>query len=193
MNQPKSRLFQPIRIPARHNLRSNANKVFKGVATDEKGTMGWCYGFKLPLLCNNKGGIITLCLTVENIDYKNPKVWNILVKYLYGKVFADRGYISPKLFDSLFDDGIQLVHGIKTNMKNKLMSFYDKMMLRKRYIIETINLFKNKAQIVHSRHRSITNFLVNLVAVLGAYCFFENKPDALQGYYIEDSKQLALL
>ena len=42
------------------------------------------------------------------------------------------------------------------------------------------------------RHRSITNFLVNLVAVLGAYCFFENKPDALQGYYIEDSKQLAL-
>ena len=54
------------------------------------------------------------------------------------------------------------------------------------------DLLKNKAQLVHSRHRSITNFLVNLVAVLGAYCFFENKPDALQGYYIEDSKQLAL-
>ena len=100
---------------------------------------------------------------------------------------------SPKLFDSLFDNGIQLVHGIKTNMKNRLMSFYDKMMLRKRYIIETINdLLKNKAQLVHSRHRSITNFLVNLVAVLGAYCFFENKPNALQGYYIEDSKQLSL-
>ena len=69
----------------------------------------------------------------------------------------------------------------------------DKMMLRKRYIIETINdLLKNKAQLVHSRHRSITNFLMNLVAVLGAYCFFENKPDALQGYCIEDSKQLSL-
>ncbi len=69
----------------------------------------------------------------------------------------------------------------------------DKMMLRKRYIIETINdLLKNKAQLVHSRHRSITNFLVNLVAVLDAYCFFENKPDALQGYCIEDSKQLSL-
>ena len=58
---------------------------------------------------------------------------------------------------------------------------------------QTINdLLKNKAQLVHSRHRSITNFLVNLVAVLGAYCFFENKPDALQGYYIENSKQLSL-
>ena len=74
------------------------------------------------------------------------------------------------------------------------MSFYDKMMLRKRYIIETINdLLKNKAQLVHSRHRSITNFLVNLVAaLLGAYCFFENKPEALKGYYIEESKQMEL-
>lgn len=99
----------------------------------------------------------------------------------------------PNCLISLFDDGIQLVHGIKMNMKNRLMSFYDKMMLRKRCIIETINdLLKNKAQLVHSRHRLITNFLVNPVAVLGAYCFFENKPNALQGYYIEDSKQLSL-
>ena len=73
------------------------------------------------------------------------------------------------------------------------MSFYEKMMLRKRYIIEMINdLLKNKAQLVHTIYRSITNFLVNLVVVLGAYCFFENKLDTLQGYYIEDSKQLAL-
>ena len=180
-------------IPVCHNLRRYANKVFKGVAADGKGTMGWCHGFKLHLLCNDRGEIITFCLTGANVDDRNPKVWKVLAKDLYGKVFADRGYISPKLFDSLFYDGIQLVHGIKMNMKNRLMSFYDKMMLRKRYIIETINdLLKNKAQLVHSRHRSITNSLVNLVAVLGAYCFFENKPDALQGYYIEDSKQLAL-
>ena len=180
-------------IPVCHNLRRYANKVFKGVAADGKGTMGWCHGFKLHLLCNDRGEIITFCLTGANVDDRNPKVWKVLAKDLYGKVFADRGYISPKLFDSLFDDGIQLVHGIKTNMKNRLMSFYDKMMLRKRYIIETINdLLKNKAQLVHSRHRSITNSLVNLVAVLGAYCFFENKPDALQGYCIEDSKQLSL-
>ena len=180
-------------IPICHNLRRYANKVFKGVAADGKGTMGWCHGFKLHLLCNDRGEIITFCLTGANVDDRNPKVWKVLAKDLYGKVFADIGYISTKLFDSLFDDGIQMVHGIKMNMKNRLMSFYDKMMLRKRYIIETINdLLKNKAQLVHSRHRSITNSLVNLVAVLGAYCFFENKPDALQGYYIEDSKQLAL-
>ena len=102
-------------------------------------------------------------------------------------------YISQKLFDFLFEDGIQLVTGLRVNMKNKLMPFYDRMMLRKRYIIETINdMLKNTAQIVHSRHRSVNNFVMNLISALGAYCFFDNKPMALQGYCIEDTKQLSL-
>ena len=73
------------------------------------------------------------------------------------------------------------------------MPFYDKMMLRKRYIIETINdLLKNTAQIVHSRHRSIENFIMNLISALGAYCFFDNKPNALSGYQVLKTSQLAL-
>lgn len=145
------------------------------------------------MLCNDRGVIIAFCLAGAHIDDGNPKVWKVPAKELYGKVFADRGHISPKLFETLFEDGIRLVHGIKTHMKNRLMPFYDKMMPGKRYIIETINdLLKNKAQLVHYRHRPITNFLVNLVVVPGAYCFFENKPEALQGYYIEESKQLTL-
>ena len=63
----------------------------------------------------------------------------------------------------------------------------------KSYIIETINdMLKNTAQIVHSRHRSVSNFIMNLISALGAYCFFDNKPKALQGYCIEDTKQLTL-
>ncbi len=90
-------------------------------------------------------------------------------------------------------DGIQLVTGLCVNMKNKLMPFYDRMMLRKRYIIETINdILKNTVQIVHSRHRSVSNFIMNLISALGAYCFFDNKSKALQGYCIEDTKQLTL-
>ena len=106
-----------IMIPVCHNLRRYANKVFKGVAADGKGTMGWCHGFKLHLLCNDRGEIITFCLTGANIDDRNPKVCKVLAKDLYGKVFADRGYISPKLFDSLFDDSIQLVHVINVSSK----------------------------------------------------------------------------
>lgn len=73
------------------------------------------------------------------------------------------------------------------------MSFYGRMMLRKRLIIETINdMLKNSAQIVHSRHRSVSNFIMNLISALGAYCFFPNKPHALTGYTIENTKQLCL-
>ena len=180
-------------IPVCHNLRRYANKVFKDIATDGKGTMGWCHGFKLHLACNDRGEIISFVLTGANVSDKDPKVFEVLAKRLYGKLFADKGYISQKLFEFLFEDGIQLVTGIRVNMKNRLMPFYDKMMLRKRCIIETINdLLKNTAQIVHSRHRSVNNFIMNLISALGAYCFFDNKPKALTGYVIEDTKQLSL-
>ena len=54
------------------------------------------------------------------------------------------------------------------------------------------NMLKNTAQIVHLRHRSVNNFVMNLISALGAYCFFDNKPKALQGYCIENTKQLSL-
>ncbi len=108
-------------VPVCHNLRRYANKVFKGLASDGKGTMGWCHGFKLHLVCNDRGEIITFCFTGANVDDRDPKVWAVLARRLYGKLFADRGYISPKLFDMLFEDGVHLVTGIRTNMKNKLM------------------------------------------------------------------------
>ena len=151
------------------------------------------FGFKLHLACNDRGEIIAFVLTGANVSDKDPNVFKVLAKRLYGKLFADKGYISQKLFDFLFEDGIQLVTGLRVNMKNKLMPFYDRMMLRKRYIIETINdMLKNTAQIVHSRHRSVSNFIMNLISALGAYCFFDNKPMALQGYCIEDTKLLSL-
>lgn len=73
-------------------------------------------------------------------------------------------------------------------MKNKLMPMYDKIMLRKRYIIECINdLLKNKANLVHSRHRLIHNFVMNRCSALAAYCFFENKLEALP-IHIENTR-----
>ncbi len=78
-------------------------------------------------------------------------------------------------------------------MKNKLMTMWDKIMLRKKHVIKTINdMLKNTAMVVHSRHRSIHNFIMNLIAAIGAYCFFDNKPKALKGVYVENTKQLAL-
>ena len=95
-------------IPVCHNLRRYANKVFKGMATDGKGTMGWCHGFKLHFTCNDRGEIINFCLTGANVDDRSPEVWNVLAKELYGRLFADKGYISPRLFEALFEDGIHI-------------------------------------------------------------------------------------
>ena len=179
-------------IPVCHNVRRYFNKVFAGFAKNGKGTMGWCHGFKLHLLCNDSGEVITFCLTGANVDDRDSRVWTVFAKVLYGKVFADRGYIKQELFENLFSQGIQLVHGLKARMKNKLMPIWDKIMLRKRYIIECINeLLKNKANLVHSRHRSIHNFIMNVCSALTAYCFFENKPEALP-VYVEKSRQLEL-
>ncbi len=74
------------------------------------------------------------------------------------------------------------------------MPFYDKMMLRKRSIIESINdMLKNVAQLVHSRHRSIHNFLMNLLAAMGAYCFFATKPGVNFDFEVPESNgQLVL-
>lgn len=179
-------------IPVCHNLRRYANKVFKDVAKDGKGAMGWCHGFKLHLLCNDSGDIITFCLTGANVDDRDRRVWTVFARELYGKVFAGRGYIKKALFEELFDQGIHLVHGLKANMKNKLMPMWDRIMLRKRCIIECINdLLKNKANLVHSRHRSTHNFIINLCGALAAYSFFENKPEALP-VHVERTPQLAL-
>ena len=78
-------------IPVCHNVRRHFNKVFAGLAKNGKGTMGWCHGFKLHLLCNDSGEVITFCLTGANVDDRDSRVWTVFAKVLYGKVFADRG------------------------------------------------------------------------------------------------------
>ncbi len=122
--------------------------------------MGWYFGFKLHLICNERGEILNFMLTKANIDDRDKNVFNRLTDNVFGKLFVDKGYIYQGLFERLFNDGINLVTGIRSNMKNKLMPLYDRLLLRKRSVIETINdELKNIAQLVHSRHRSIFNFI----------------------------------
>jgi len=98
-------------------------------------------------------------------------------KKVFGKLFGDKGYISQTLFEMLFIDGIHLITKIRKNMKNSLMHIKDKIILRKRALIETINdELKNMCQIEHTRHRSFDNFLTNLLSGLIAYSFFPKKP-----------------
>lgn len=160
-----------------HNKRINQNRVFDGIAKTGKTSVGWFYGFKLHLTINDEGEILSFCITAGNVDDRDEKVISHLTKELFGKLFGDRGYISQKLFDKLWKNNIHLITRLKKNMKERFMEVGDKLLLRKRAIIETVNDFlKNICQIEHTRHRSPINFMVNLLSGLAAYSFLPKKP-----------------
>lgn len=151
--------------------------LFLQTCTLGKCTMGWFYGFKLHLVINNKGEVIQWQLTPVNVDDRAPLKDSRFTEKLFGKLFADRGYISQGLFQKLFVDDIHMVTKIKKNMKNSLMNLHDKILLRKRSVIKTVNdELKNVCQIEHTRHRSADNLATNLLAGLIAYNLLPKKP-----------------
>jgi transposase len=158
------------------NHRIHNHKVFAGVAQRGKGSMGWFYGLKLHLIVNDCGELLACQITPGNVDDREPVP--TLSRRLFGKLIADRGYISRALFEQLLDTfGVQLITRIRKNMKNRLMPLIDKLLLRKRAIIESIvDQLKNISQIEHTRHRSPTNCFINIIAGLIAYCHQPKKP-----------------
>lgn len=158
-----------------NNKRIYSNKVFKNIATIGKSTIGWFFGFKLHIVINEMGELLSFRLTRANVDDRKPL--KILTKNLYGKIFGDKGYISSNLFAELLSKGLKLVTGLKNNMKNKLMDFNERIMLRKRSLIESVyHILKDVCHIEHTRHRSPENFVVNILAGLAAYTLYNNKP-----------------
>lgn len=160
-----------------HIKREKQHKVFKGIAKKSSSTMGWFFGFKLHLIINDRGEILSFYLTKGNVEDRNRDVLTEMTKDIFGKLFGDKGYISKALSELLFEDGIQLVTKVKKNMKKQNLSSEDQILLRKRALIESVNdELKNICKIEHTRHRSIHGFIINLSAGLAAYHFFPKKP-----------------
>jgi Transposase DDE domain len=178
----------PLRVC--HNLRIRSHKVFQGVAQRGVSSTGWFYGFKVHLVINDQGDLLAALVTPGNMDDRKPVPK--LARRLWGKLFGDRGYISHDLFTHLWERGVQLVTRIKKKMKNYLLPLLDKILLRKRTLIETVNdQLKNICQLEHTRHRSLTNFVVNLLAALIAYTYQEKKPSL--NFTVEELKALPAL
>lgn len=158
-----------------HNRRIQAHRVFKAVAHRGQTSVGWFYGFKLHLVINHLGELLGMRLTPGNVDDRQPVPQ--MVKAVWGKLFGDKGYVSQTLSERLLMQDLQLITKVRKNMKQRLLSMFDKLLLRKRAVMESvIDQLKNISQIEHSRHRSVTNFIVNVLAGLIAYSFREKKP-----------------
>lgn len=158
------------------NARIAQHHVFAVDARRGKTSVGWFYGFKLHLVVNDRGEVLAVCLTPGNVDDRRPVPR--LVRRLFGKLFGDRGYISQALTEQLFTtQGLRLITKVRKNMRERLLAYADKLLLRKRALIESVNdQLKNVCQIEHSRHRSPYNFVVHLLAGLAAYCHQPKKP-----------------
>ncbi|UGU14594.1 IS982 family transposase [Sinomicrobium kalidii] len=162
--------------------REKQYQAMKGLATKSKSTMRWffvpkAFGIKLHLIISDQRGILSFYLTKANVDDRDMKVIASLTENIFGKLFGDRGYISQKLANYLWNDGIDLIYKRRKNMKKQNLSDTDKILLRKRALIESVNdELKNICAIEHSRHRSPAGFIINLVSGLCAYRFLPKKP-----------------
>ena len=153
------------------------HRVFKGLAQRGKCSMGWFFGFKFHIIINDRGELLNFMITPANTDDREPLKNAYFVEKVSGKLCGDKGYIDKRLFDFLFLDGEQLITKIKSNMRNIRMPMYDKIILRKRALVESVNdELKNIAQAEHSRHRSFANFFTNALGALASYCFQPKKP-----------------
>lgn len=158
-----------------HQKRIPQHKVFSGIAKRGKGTMGWFFGFKLHIVINDLGELMAVHITPGNTDDRKPL--DVLTKGLKGKLLADKGYISHKWFKKLWQKGLHILVGIRKNMKNYLLPLYNKFLMRKRFLVETVfGVLKQDMGLEHTRHRCVENAFVHILSCLVAYCLKGDKP-----------------
>src|SRR6267143_1605045 len=165
------------KMPVCHNLRIYGNKVFKGIAGRSKSSTGWFYGLKLFLVINQYGQIMRCMISPANIADNNIDMMRKVFNKLKGYLFADRGYISQKAFEEFYRQGLKIVTTVKRNMKNKLMIMAEKLALKKRNLIETVNdLLMTICDIDHTRHRNPINAITHALAGVTAYSYLDKLP-----------------
>ena len=151
-----------------HNKRTKSNRVFGKLTKIGMSSYGWFMGYKLHLVINNKGEIMAIKITKANCS--DLAAADSITKWLQGKLYGDKGYISKNLFTKLYARNLRLFTGIRRDMKNHLLELEDKVNLRKRSLIESVfNVLKSHMNLEHSRHRSPIHFLVHILACVTAY------------------------
>lgn len=177
-NRDEISFVDSFSLKVSHIKRSSAHKVFKKTAKKGKTSMGWFYGFKIHIVINGYGDVLEFMITPGNVADNNHTLIRELTKNLFGKIFGDKGYLLiQSLFEELYLKGKHIVTKIRKNMKNKLMVMEEKVLLRKRGLVESVgSIFKDTLNMEHSRYRSPTTLFINVFSALIAYAFRGNNP-----------------
>jgi len=171
-------IIDSFALKACHIKRETSHKTLKSIAKKGKTSLGWFYGMKVHIVINHLGEIITFYISSGNVADNNEFVLFKMTKRILGKLFGDKGYIvKPEFFQQLYEKGIQLITKIRQNMQNKLMNFTDKLLLRKRGVVESVGkILKEHMHMEHSRHRSVWAFFLHIFTTLSAYQLRSKKP-----------------
>src|SRR3954463_5716965 len=162
-------------LPVCDNHRISRHKVFADLAQRGKTSMGWFFGFKLHLVFNNRNEIVALKLTPGTVHDTTPVP--ALTRELTGKLFGDKGYIGQKLAEDLLRRGLTLFTRVRKNMTSLPLSLQDKALLNARNMAETIiGHIKEFSSLNLSKHRSVINAFVHIIAAITAYQINPFKP-----------------
>ena len=169
-----------------HPKRISSHKTFRGLAKRGKTSVGWFYGFKVHLLINGHGGMLDFFITRGNTADNNQQVIEKITQDVHGKIYGDKGYLlNSELIKKLYDKGVEFVTKMRSNMQNKLMDIRDKLILKKRGVIESVGaVLKEDLNIEHSRYRSPMTLFINVLAGLVAYAFRSKKPSIYKKGFI---------
>jgi transposase len=157
------------------NLRISRHRVFAKVAARGRSSTGWFYDLKLHITFNHHDELLSDKVTPGNIDDRKPV--DFLCRKLFGRVYADKGYVARWLVDSLRARQMDFITKVRKNMKPVQHTPFDQALLKRSSLIETVfDELKNLCQVEHTRHRSPAYFIVNLMSCIIAYCLMPNKP-----------------
>ncbi|MCG2694890.1 IS982 family transposase [Candidatus Parcubacteria bacterium] len=151
------------------NKRIFHHKTADGFAQRGKSSMGWFFGFKLHIICNEKMEILKIKFTPGNTDDRKGlmQIWDDI----FGMIIADAGYIGKNIFTKAKEKGIHLFTCVKANMK-KLLTKEQKEILNKRSLVETVfSVLKLRMNLETTLPRSVDGYFSHYVWVLVGYQF----------------------
>ena len=151
------------------NKREFTHQVCKNIARKGKSSIGWFYGFKLHIICNELMQILEFTITPGNTDDREglEMIWNDI----FGMIIADAGYIGKKRQEKAFNLGKRLLTAVKANMK-KMMTFMQHILLKLRQRVETVySVLKLRLGIETTLPRSPLGYFAHYIWCILAYQF----------------------